>query len=108
VIICYQIIYTDIANHMKEFATLKAMGYGSFYFCKLVLWQAFYLSVMGFVPGCALSYACYRLLANVTGLTMEMTVRLAVTVFLVTLLMCVLSGLLALRKLVAMDPAELF
>ena len=108
VIICYQIIYTDIANHMREFATLKAMGYGNLYFFQLVLWQAFYLSVLGFVPGCALSYGCYRLLAGVTGLTMQMTVTLAVTVFVVTLLMCVVSGLLALRKLMAMDPAELF
>lgn len=108
VIICYQIIYTDIANHMREFATLKAMGYSNLYFCTLVLWQALYLSIMGFVPGCALSYACYRLLAQVTGLTMEMTLTLAVTVFGVTLLMCVVSGLLALRKLLAMDPAELF
>jgi putative ABC transport system permease protein len=108
VIICYQIIYTDIANHMREFATLKAMGYSNWYFCTLVLWQAFYLSIMGFVPGCALSYVCYRSLARVTGLTMEMTLTLAATVFAVTLLMCVVSGLLALRKLMAMDPAELF
>ncbi len=27
VVIVYQILYTDIASHMKQYATLKAMGY---------------------------------------------------------------------------------
>ena len=25
-VICYQVIYSDIADHMAEFATLRAMG----------------------------------------------------------------------------------
>jgi putative ABC transport system permease protein len=108
VVICYQIIYTDIAGHMREFATLKAMGYTNEYFLSLVMYQAGYLSVMGFVPGALVSYACYRFLSGFTGLTMQMTLYLAVIVFLVTLAMCVVSGLLALRKLLTMDPAELF
>ena len=108
VIICYQIIYTDISDHMREFATLKAMGYSTTFFLQLVMRQALYLSLMGFVPGAVLSYSCYMLLSIVTGLTMEFTIALALTVFSVTLLMCVVSGLMALRKLLALDPAELF
>lgn len=108
VVICYQIIYTDIAGHMREFATLKAMGYSNGYFVSVVLFQAGYLSVMGFLPGSLLSYASYGFLSRFTGLTMQMTLYLAVTVFLVTLAMCIISGLLALRKLLTMDPAELF
>ena len=63
VIICYQIIYADITDHMPEFATMKAMGYRGPYFFGLVLSQASYLSILGFVPGLhrqpALSIGCW-------------------------------------------------
>lgn len=108
VIICYQIIYSDIADHMREFATLKAMGYTNRYFITLVLGQALYLSLMGFIPGAALSYLCYKGMSAVTGLTMEMSATVALSVLLVTILMCVVSGFLAVRKLLSLDPAELF
>jgi putative ABC transport system permease protein len=108
VIICYQIIYSDIAGHMREFATLKAMGYTSPYFIMLVLRQALYLSLMGFLPGALVSYACYRAMSAITGLTMEMSSILAMSVMFVTMLMCVVSGFLAVRKLLSVDPAELF
>ena len=108
VIICYQIIYSDIADHMREFATLKAMGYTNRYFIKLVFCQAMYLSLMGFLPGFALSYLCYQVMSAVTGLTMEMSATVALSVLLVTVLMCVVSGFLAMRKLLSLDPAELF
>lgn len=108
VIICYQIIYSDIADHMSEFATLKAMGYTNPYFLRMVLNQSLYLSVMGFLPGALLSYVCYQIISAVTGLTMHLSFATAALVLLVTMLMCVVSGLLAVRKLLSLDPAELF
>jgi putative ABC transport system permease protein len=108
VIICYQIIYSDIADHLREFATLKAMGYTNRYFLSLVLRQSLYLSLMGFLPGAVLSYACYAGLSAFTGLTMELSVSVVLAVLLVTMAMCAVSGLLALRKLLSADPAELF
>ena len=108
VIICYQIIYSDIADHMSEFATLKAMGYGHSFFLNLVLRQSLYLSVMGFVPGLLVSYLFYAGLSRFTGLTMRLSPGVALSVLLATMLMCSISGLLALRKLLSVDPAELF
>jgi putative ABC transport system permease protein len=108
VVICYQIIYADIADHMREFATLKAMGYGNAYFLFLILRQCVYLSLLGFLPGFVISWASYRLIASITGLTMHLTPLMAFGVLAVTIAMCALSGLLALTKLLATDPAELF
>jgi len=108
VVICYQIVYADIADHMREFATLKAIGYSNAYFFRLVLEQCFYLALLGFVPGLIVSYLAYCGLAAYTGLTMSLTPTLAVWVFLATTAMCMLSGLLAVSKLLATDPAELF
>jgi putative ABC transport system permease protein len=108
VVICYQIVYADIADHMREFATLKAIGYGSTYFLGLVLEQCLYLSLFGFLPGLAISYLSYRFLAAYTGLTMHLQPGLALLVLLTTTAMCTLSGLLAVTKLLSTDPAELF
>src|SRR5262245_45592149 len=108
VVICYQIVYADITDHMREFATLKAMGYSSSYFFGLVLEQCLYLSLLGFVPGYIISWIAYRVLAEITGLTMTLSPLLVVTVMFTTALMCTLSGILAVSKLLAADPAELF
>lgn len=108
VVICYQIIYSDIADHLREFATLKAMGYTTRYFLKLALAQGFYLSVLGFVPSLLAAAVFYQSLAHYTGLTMQLTWPVVGLVFGVTLLMCSVSGLLAQRRLLTLDPADLF
>ncbi|MFK7734616.1 MAG: FtsX-like permease family protein [Pirellulaceae bacterium] len=107
-IICYQIQFTDITEHMPEFATLKAMGYGPMYFWSLVLSQSFYLACLGFVPGIAVAQTLYFVLSESSGLIMEMDVTRIVSVWVLTLVMCAVSGALAIRKLFNADPASLF
>ena len=107
-VICYQVIYSDIADHMSEFATLKAMGYSRGYFIRLIVVEAVLLALIGFVPGSIVSYGLYHVLAGSTGLLMRMTIPAALTVLVLTLAMCVASGLLAVRKLLSADPASLF
>ncbi|MDA0657583.1 MAG: ABC transporter permease DevC [Planctomycetota bacterium] len=107
-IVCYQVIHSDISDHMGEFATLKAMGYRSRYFYGLILQQSCYLSFLSFVPGCLISILLFQALSSWTGLLLVMNVQRAIAVFLLTMLMCVVSGIMALRKLLEVDPAELF
>lgn len=107
-IICYQIQFTDISEHMHELATLKAMGYGNPYFWGLVLSQSFYLACIGFLPGLLVSWALYDLLASASGLVMRLTLPRVTLVWALTLVMCLVSGLLALRRLWRADPASLF
>lgn len=108
VIICYQVLYTDISDHIKEYATLKAIGYSGPYFIRVVFAEAVILSVLGFIPGAALSWLLYTWLDASTGLLMNLTLGRGLVVFLLTLGMCATSGLLALRKLLTADPATLF
>lgn len=107
-VICYQVIYSDIADHMGEFATLKAMGYSTKYFLSLIVVEAVLLSFVGFVPGAIASTALYAALAGATGLLLTMTLNSMALVLVLTLVMCIGSGLLAVRKLLAADPASLF
>lgn len=108
VVICYQVIFTGIADHMPEFATLKAMGYSTGYFIRLIVTEAVWLAVFGFLPGAVISTVLYYWLADQTGLLMQMTLETLLFVFGVTVFMCVASGLLAVRKLLTADPASLF
>ena len=107
-IIVYQILYADVQDHLKEYATLLAMGYSHRYLNGVVLQEAVVLAVMGFLPGLGIAIVLYRISADATQLPMAMSVGTAVAVFVLTLVMCVFSGLLALRKLRAVDPAEVF
>lgn len=107
-IICYQIQFTDISEHMPEFATLKAMGYRPAYFWSFILFQSFYLAGLGFLPGALVSWGLYLLLAEASGLIMQMTIGRISFVLFLTIGMCVVSGILAIRKLFRADPASLF
>lgn len=108
VIICYQILFTDIHDHLAEFATLKAMGYGPYYFLRFVMTQSFYLSIFGFFPGWLVSWLLYQWLSEWTGLVMVLSPVRILLVFCLTFVMCAISGALAVRKLWDADPATLF
>ncbi len=108
VIICYQILFTSIHDAMPEYATLKAMGYPNRFFVGLVVRQSIYLSIIGFFPALAISWGLFHLLEWLAGLPMMLTFWRASLVLGLTTLMCLISGLLALRKLLHADPASLF
>ncbi|MEA5417656.1 ABC transporter permease DevC [Spirulina sp. CCNP1310] len=108
IVIVYQILYTDVADHLPEYATLKAMGYGDRYLLGVVFQQALILAVIGYAPGLGISSILYVLTAQATSLPMAMTLGKATTVLVLTVVMCVGSGAIAMRKLSAADPADIF
>jgi putative ABC transport system permease protein len=107
-IIVYQILFADVQDHLKEYATLKAMGYTHGYLRNVVLQEAIILAVLGFLPGMGIAHLVFTRGADATRLPLEMSVESAIWVFALTVAMCAGSGLLALRKLRAVDPAEVF
>ena len=108
VIITYQVLYTDVINHLPEYATLKAMGYTNFYLTRVVFNESMILSLLGFVPGFLISLGLYALVSSGANLGVRMTADRLLLVFALTVLMCFVSGLLAMRKLKAADPADIF
>lgn len=108
IVIAYQVLSTDVADHIREYATLKAMGYPTRFFAGIVLEEALILAAVGFWPGLAFSQAFYATLAHLTNIPIFMTPERAVAVFIGTVIACSLSGVLAMRRLAAADPADLF
>jgi putative ABC transport system permease protein len=107
-VIVYQILYSNVAEHLPEYATLKAIGFKDNYLLGVVIQEALILAVLGYLPGCAISFGLYALTRNATNLPLFMSIARAVGVLLLTILMCLISGGIAVRKLKTADPAEIF
>ena len=108
VAIVYQVLAADVASHLPEYATLRAMGYRHGYLMKVILQQATLVAVLGFVPGLALSSLLYRITSALASIPIRMEGENIVLVFVLAIAMCSLSGVGALRKVRQADPAELF
>ncbi len=108
IVIVYQVLSTDVADHLREYATFKAMGYGQPFFLGVVFEEAIVLAIFGFIPGFVVSLGLYAGLSAVTGLPVSMDASRAILVFLGTLAACTISGALATRRLAGADPADLF
>ncbi len=107
-VIVYQVLSTDVADHLREYATFKAMGYPHRFFLGIVFEEAIILGSLGFLPGIGLSMGIYAGMSAATSLPVVMTLSRAAIVFFGTILACTLSGALATRRLRAADPADLF
>ncbi|MBW4616449.1 MAG: ABC transporter permease DevC [Desmonostoc vinosum HA7617-LM4] len=107
-VIVYQVLSTDVNAHLKEYATFKAMGYHHSYLLGVVLEESIILAFLGFVPGLIVPIGVYYLSAKATALPIHMTVSRAVTVLILTIIMCLISGAIATRKLQSADPADMF
>jgi putative ABC transport system permease protein len=104
----YQVISSDIASHLAEFATLKAIGYGSGYLSRVVFTQALIVALVSYVPGLIVALGLYSVTRQYAAIPIGMTVARAALVLILATAMCSLSGFFALQKVKAADPADLF
>lgn len=107
-VIVYQILFTDITNHLNEYATLKAMGYRHSYLVVVVFASALLLALLGFIPGFLISLKLYAMMEKAIYIPFPMPLSKILTVLGFIVGMCSFAGLLAIRKLRAANPADLF
>ncbi len=107
-VIVYQILYTDVSEHLSEYATLKAMGYSDLYLIKVIIQEALILAVLGFIPGVLISNGFYSVARSATLLPILFKISRAKLILVLTIIMCIVSGSIALRKLRQADPADIF
>jgi putative ABC transport system permease protein len=107
-IIVYQILFADVSEHLNEYATLRALGYPNRFVSGIVVQQAVILGVLGFVPGLLAVAWLYGKASAATNLPLYVTGDRTLSVFFMTLAMCAISALLAVRKVRRLDPADVF
>lgn len=108
IIIVYQILYSNVSEHLAEYATLKAMGYKHRYLLTVIFQEALILAILGYIPGFFLTLVMYQTAQQATKLPIEMESTRALTVLILTILICFSSGVIAVRKLQEADPADIF
>ena len=107
-VIVYQILYSDVSDHLPEYATLMAMGYPLSALLAVVAREGLLLSILGYVPAWLAGQGLYVMVRKGTGLPVEMDSTRALVVLAMIFTMCMASALLAMRKLSDADPAEIF
>jgi putative ABC transport system permease protein len=107
-LIAYQVLFTEISDRLPQYATLKAIGYGSRYLLGVIARQSLFYSLGGFIPACAITLVIFAILNRVILIPIQMTVGIFSVTLGLTLAMCLLAGLVASRRALATDPAEVF
>jgi putative ABC transport system permease protein len=107
-VIVYQILYSDVTDHLPEYATLKAIGFRDRYLLMVVFQESLILAALGFIPGTAIALGIYRITHWATMLPMAMDLGRVVFVFVLTTLMSSVSAAMAMKKLQSADPADIF
>ena len=107
-IIVFQILYSDVSDHLPEYATLMAMGYRLPSLLGVVAREGLLLAVLGYVPAYIAGQGLYALVRSGTRLPVVMDPQRALLVFSMILVMCMASAGLAMRRLADADPAEIF
>lgn len=107
-VVVYQVLYTDVSDHLKEYATLKAMGFADQFILTIVIQEAILLGVSSFIPATLVSAGMYAFLTAASGIRIEMTADKTALVGCLTLGVCAASAAIAIRRLRDADPASVF
>ena len=107
-VVVYQILYTNVSEHLKEFATLKAIGYSHQYLLNIVFQQALIIGSLGYIPGFMITIIQYQFVQQATLLPIAMTWQRAINILVATIIMCLIAGVSAVKKMKSANPADIF
>ncbi len=108
VIVCYQVLFNEINDQIRQYATLKAIGFRNSFLVRIILEQSVVLSIMGFVLSLPVTFYIGFLISAETSLPMKIDAGRILLVLSITIAMCISSGLIAMRRVWNTDPAELY
>jgi putative ABC transport system permease protein len=106
-VIVAQTLYASTKDHLNEFATLRAIGSSAGYIHKVIICQALLSAVIGFFTAAGIGLIIVRNTAE-TALPIMMTPGLTLGLFALAVVMCVLSAVGAIAKVMRIDPAMVF
>lgn len=106
-IIVAQTVYASTKDHLNEFATLRAIGSSRWYLCIVIILQALISAIIGFSIAISISHLVVKMTAKM-ALPVIMTPKLTAALFVFTVVMCVMSALSSIIKVVRVDPVTAF
>jgi len=107
VVVVAQTIYATTMDHLREYGTLKAMGAPNRYVYTVIIKQAAISAVIGYVLGMLVSIFVVHGSQKV-GASILLPRPMAVGMFVLTLLMCIVAAIVSINKVTHIDPAMVF
>ena len=108
VIFVYQILHSNVSEHLVEYATLKAMGYKHNYLLSVVFQQSLILAILGYIPGFLIAISIASFFKNATRIPIHMNIYRALLFLILSFCMCFISGAITMKRLKVADPADIF
>jgi putative ABC transport system permease protein len=105
-VIVAQTLFTITREHLRELGTLKALGALDREIIGFVAWQAAYLALVGGALGVCIALAVAAAVARF--LLVAISPALVAWGALVIVGMCALASIGSIRKVIALEPAEVF
>jgi putative ABC transport system permease protein len=99
-----QTLFSSTKDHLYEFATLRAIGASNGYIYKVIICQAVLSAIIGFAIAALIGTAVVHFTAK-SALQIMITPSLMIELFLVTVVMCVVSAIAAILRVIRVDPA---
>jgi putative ABC transport system permease protein len=105
-VVTSQTLYAATATMLRELAVLRSLGVPTWRMNLLVVEQAGIIGIVGLIIGLPLSIS-FETIGNFIGTTIDVAGWLLAITAVIIIVMAVLSGVLALRSLSRVDPAQL-
>jgi putative ABC transport system permease protein len=99
-----QTLYSSTKEHLYEFATLRAIGASNSYIYRVIISQALFNAFIGFGMAGLIGLAVVRLTAK-SALQIAISPSLLIELFLLTVIMCIISAVAAIVRVIRVDPA---
>lgn len=108
VVFISQALHGIVNDNIKEYATLRAIGYQQNFFVAVVAFIALAISVVAYIPSAFAAWGVYTLAASATNLPLRMNLPDMASIFCLVLLMGLAATLMAVGKIRKADPVDLF
>ena len=99
-------LFSSVKDRIKDYGTIKAIGGTNAVIRKIILWQALIFSFVGFLIAYGLLFTFIQVTKGT--LDIQMTALLLGFLIFVTLSISMISSLFAMRKIVKLEPVEIF
>ena len=103
-VIIAQTLYSSTKDHIYEFATLRAMGASDSYIYQVIICQALLNAIIGFAIAALIGTAVVHFTAK-SALQVVISPSLIIELFVLTIVMCIVSAITAIFRVVRVDPA---
>jgi putative ABC transport system permease protein len=103
-VIVAQTLYSSTKEHLYEFATLRAMGASNNYIYRVIVCQALIDTSIGLAIAGLIGLAIVRMTAT-SVIQIVLTPNLVIALFGLTVVMCIVSALASIVRVVRVDPA---